>query len=573
MDESGYYAEGSSPGGDSSGFQDEPVVLVSGGTVECPLEKDGTLLLSTIQGQFAGAGGLSYLPLGSQKKRAVRYDSSNGKLFAPPEGWTGRKFYVSFSPVNYARGFQCLAMTNFDRYEHATKTFEHSVSAVRKLMDSERSLEVESTEESQQKLINKLKQEVATLRQLRGTQSEKESAQSVLPEDLESLIKERDEYAEKALQFEQRLAEKVQELENIYCQKQEVQYAESDVSSHYEHELVTVRNQLNECESRKGDLGNEVHQLQQEVENRQKRIEELEWLKNELEALTNGELDHLRHELHISQERNNLLEQQRNELELHKDGEIDHLRQEIINRQQRIEEVEASTTVNGDLQRSLEEAQSRISSHEEEQQKLKNQLEELRAAQQTAANSYEETINNLRQELEEVRQWFNDSKWRCGELEAEVGEKQGHIEHCSNRIGQLELELNEARVTFEPMQKRVGELEAAIASKEAELRELQEVQSHLSNKEEELQCVKTQFEEMRAGQQSLMYNEEAMANLKEELDQARQSFNDIKWRCGELEAELASRQGENSNKSNHIGYLETELNQARSSLESTQKKN
>lgn len=56
-----------------SGSQsDEEYVLVSSGTFECPVESDGTLLLSTLQGQIPHANGLHFTAPNTNRLRAIR---------------------------------------------------------------------------------------------------------------------------------------------------------------------------------------------------------------------------------------------------------------------------------------------------------------------------------------------------------------------------------------------------------------------------------------------------------------------------------------------------------------------
>lgn len=52
--------------------QSEPVVLVSSGTFECPLENDDTLLLSTLQGQVPHANGLYYFGSENNRRKAIK---------------------------------------------------------------------------------------------------------------------------------------------------------------------------------------------------------------------------------------------------------------------------------------------------------------------------------------------------------------------------------------------------------------------------------------------------------------------------------------------------------------------
>ncbi|XP_053606945.1 TAR DNA-binding protein 43-like [Plodia interpunctella] len=74
----------------SEGEQDEPI--------ELPTEEDGSLLLSTVAAQFAGASGLKYRTGG--RLRGVRLVDE--RLSPPAEGWAVHRFWCAFprsSPV------------------------------------------------------------------------------------------------------------------------------------------------------------------------------------------------------------------------------------------------------------------------------------------------------------------------------------------------------------------------------------------------------------------------------------------------------------------------------------------
>lgn len=65
-------------------------VEIANTIMELPLEKDGTLLLETLKGQCPNACGLRFL--NNRINRAIKL--SNGKLFAPDEGWGTRNYLV-----------------------------------------------------------------------------------------------------------------------------------------------------------------------------------------------------------------------------------------------------------------------------------------------------------------------------------------------------------------------------------------------------------------------------------------------------------------------------------------------
>ncbi|XP_045495433.1 TAR DNA-binding protein 43-like [Colias croceus] len=68
----------------SEGEQDEPI--------ELPTEEDGSLLLSTISAQFAGASGLKYRSGG--RLRGLRL--SDDRVLPPAEGWAAFRYFCAF---------------------------------------------------------------------------------------------------------------------------------------------------------------------------------------------------------------------------------------------------------------------------------------------------------------------------------------------------------------------------------------------------------------------------------------------------------------------------------------------
>lgn len=68
----------------SEGEQDEPI--------ELPTEEDGSLLLSTVAAQFAGASGLKYRSGG--RLRGLRLVDE--RLSPPAEGWTAHRYWCAF---------------------------------------------------------------------------------------------------------------------------------------------------------------------------------------------------------------------------------------------------------------------------------------------------------------------------------------------------------------------------------------------------------------------------------------------------------------------------------------------
>uniref|UniRef100_A0A914VQG8 TAR DNA-binding protein 43 N-terminal domain-containing protein n=1 Tax=Plectus sambesii TaxID=2011161 RepID=A0A914VQG8_9BILA len=94
-------------------------------SVEIPVEKDGSILLSTLQSAFPGAHGLYFFD--GSSKHAVKYDGKDAKIIAPEDGWNERAYYTSLAHSRQA-------WQPYGSYENASKQFERSVNAVQRML-------------------------------------------------------------------------------------------------------------------------------------------------------------------------------------------------------------------------------------------------------------------------------------------------------------------------------------------------------------------------------------------------------------------------------------------------------
>ncbi|XP_055325775.1 TAR DNA-binding protein 43-like [Sitodiplosis mosellana] len=78
-------------------------------TIELPIEKDGTLLLSTLQGQFPGTSCLKYRNSVSNAIRGIRL--TEGRLYPPSEDGWGNQVYLCAFPKNKNRELPSLPPT------------------------------------------------------------------------------------------------------------------------------------------------------------------------------------------------------------------------------------------------------------------------------------------------------------------------------------------------------------------------------------------------------------------------------------------------------------------------------
>lgn len=74
--------------------------------VDLPLEKDGTLLLSTLHAQYPDACGLKYVAPDNGRTRALRL--ADEKLYPPSEeGWGDVVYFCSFNKGKVMKLFKC----------------------------------------------------------------------------------------------------------------------------------------------------------------------------------------------------------------------------------------------------------------------------------------------------------------------------------------------------------------------------------------------------------------------------------------------------------------------------------
>uniref|UniRef100_A0A0K0EZR6 AMPK1_CBM domain-containing protein n=1 Tax=Strongyloides venezuelensis TaxID=75913 RepID=A0A0K0EZR6_STRVS len=94
--------------------------------IDIPLEGDESILFSIVQSSIPGAHGLYYKENGIQK--ALKYDSSSGRIHKPSQGWDSFPIYV-----NIAHGCRPYGK-KADAYTTATERFEKSVELVQKML-------------------------------------------------------------------------------------------------------------------------------------------------------------------------------------------------------------------------------------------------------------------------------------------------------------------------------------------------------------------------------------------------------------------------------------------------------
>ncbi|KAL3079023.1 hypothetical protein niasHS_014805 [Heterodera schachtii] len=184
----------------------------------------------------------------------------------------------------------------------------------------------------------------------------------------------------------------------------------------------------------------------------------------------------------------------------------------------RLGEVEA-TLAHRDWE--LEQANSRIKQLETSvaatpSATLSDELERLK---EELARKTEEN-GKMESKFGEVNQWWNDAKWRVGELEAETAHRSHLLDRAHHRIGELErrlannLSFEDLRREKETLEGRVAELTKALDDAKWRVGELEAEMTRKDN-----------FEEQKR-------------KLEWRLGEMTQWWNDAKWRIGELEATL-----------------------------------
>ena len=167
-----------------------------------------------------------------------------------------------------------------------------------------------------------------------------------------------------------------------------------------------------------------------------------------------------------------------------------------------------------------------------------------------SVNSAGDTIKTRERELAEANARYaaldkslNDTKWRIGELEAELGKVRGASGDYEARIAGLDKSLKDANW-------RVGELEAELGK---------------------VRGASGDYEARIAGlDKNLKDANWRVGELEGQVGGKDKDVNDAKWRIGELEAELASLraarmevEGNLNLRNTHVGELEAELAELR----------
>jgi chromosome segregation ATPase len=600
MEESGF-GEGLNKSITSLNTDDGSMVRVVAEAVELPLETDGTLLFSTLQAQFAGAAGLYYTTGGNQR-RAVKYNASTGLLLPPPDGWADRNYSVSYFNVGAPGKAPCLGVQAFDKYDEATKSFQESCALVQQMLGAGQlpfnpaammpTDELKHVEEPI--MVQKVSaanqgapspphvQDNEELTSLKRTVDTQQAELADVNQKLAFAKLENEQIAQTVQNLKEQLEEQRKENEQLRQEKDELNGKLEEVERQKEaanNEKCELEKQLEEARSKgasEDEKNAEIADLKTKLENETKGKEHFEkeyndinqqlndtkWRCGELEAQL-GEKDWL-----IGEEKTKT-EQRENELR-DKNQEVDECNKRI-----------------GELEGALEHERQQLAREREEKEALE------RSGVQGASEDERGEVADLKLKLEEetkrrehleeefngIKQQCNDSRWRCGELEAQMGEKDWLIGEERGKAEQLQNELTEKSQQLDDSNKRIGELESALEHEQQELaKERAEKEAPINvEKVEHVTAADSPGEDERNAEIVELKNkleEEAKQreNLQKEYSDIKQERDDSKWRCGELEAQLGEKDWLIGEERGKAEQLQNELTEKSKQLDDSNKR-
>ncbi|KAI1722969.1 glycogen recognition site of AMP-activated protein kinase domain-containing protein [Ditylenchus destructor] len=210
------------------------------------------------------------------------------------------------------------------------------------------------------------------------------------------------------------------------------------------------------------------------------------------------------------------------------------------------------------------ELESSIAHKDYELDQSSNRIKQLESVLATPVTNMSEELKHLREEvrkltdqkstvdwkLGEVTQWWNDAKWRIGELEGQLSHKHHQLDEAHRRIselqnqghaeisddfrreleslrhdkGHLEWRVSELDKAWNDAKWRVGELEAEVRHKNDQIRHL-ESDGNSGNMQRILNELKDQ-----------------KSTIEWRLGEITQYWNDAKWRVGELQEHLNQKE-------------------------------
>ncbi|PAV78953.1 hypothetical protein WR25_10297, partial [Diploscapter pachys] len=421
-------------------------------SVQVSVEADNSINFSSLQSIVPAAHGLYWKDNG--QKRALEVDATTGKIHAPSEGWAAQPVYIYL-----AHGHRHSAYIG--DYTKANQIFEKNISAVQQLIaaagltygfkKSDKSSRTRSRSRHGVKSGFEAQPENVPLSEESDNLREHETPPKVV---IEEEITEEDKPKIRGLKERIRSEKKRSEKFSIDLVK------EREAHEATKAELKKVQNTLEEMKSSHDSTDNkdeEINNLHSIIEDLRSKLEELEKKKKE----NDGQLQEHQEYLKQSREKVAYLETQ---LSSDPSGRKPRSRttseSEDAGKSQLIRSLEVKLNLANASLRACESDREKIRENhwhaneragklEQENANLKGIVDQLRAQVSETGNAQllaekDRRIQDLldsKSKLEwragELGQWWNDAKWKIGELEAAVAHQRFLVETANVKIQNL----------------------------------------------------------------------------------------------------------------------------------------
>lgn len=422
--------------------------------VQVSHDGDATLNFATVQSVVPGAHGLYYRDDGERK--ALLFDNNTGKVYPPPNGWDSVPIFI-----HLAHGSRHNHGTHFADYSKANDAFERNISAVQKLFAAAglggKSNKVYATGKTRARSSSKKNQP--------RSQFDAQPENVNISEESEG----RDSEKEKNDRQNEKLKNKNEELK-IRLKEYKSDYTTAQLKiKNLEKKLETVKSSgyfddsgdkfvridSESDDKRSQDHDEEINNLHNVIEELRNKLAAVDAKNKELESKFSESQDYLKN----AKDKVVYLENQLNSdaQEEVKSTTVRALEVKLGLAQNSIRQADAEKQK---LQEANWYANERVSKLEQENGYLKGITEQLKAR---ADSSHVEKllkesekrvweINEEKSKLEwrlgELSQWWNDAKWKVGELESSVALQRNLLDTANSKIQSLNDQSHSSTMTI-----------------------------------------------------------------------------------------------------------------------------
>ncbi|EGT52932.1 hypothetical protein CAEBREN_15454 [Caenorhabditis brenneri] len=422
--------------------------------VQVSHDGDATLNFATVQSVVPGAHGLYYRDDGERK--ALLFDNNTGKVYPPPNGWDSVPIFI-----HLAHGSRHNHGTHFADYSKANDAFERNISAVQKLFAAAglggKSNKVYATGKTRARSSSKKNQPRSQFdAQPENVNISEES------EGRESEKEKNDRQNEKLKNKNEELKIRLKEYKSDYTTAQlkiknlEKKLEIVKLSGYFDDSGDKfVRIDSESDEKRSQDHDEEINNLHNVIEELRNKLATVEAKNKDLEVKFSESQEYLKN----AKDKVIYLENQLNSdaQEEVKSTAVRALEVKLGLAQNSIRQADAEKQK---LQEANWYANERVSKLEQENGYLKGITEQLKAR---ADSSHVEKllkesekrvweINEEKSKLEwrlgELSQWWNDAKWKVGELESSVALQRNLLDTANSKIQSLNDQSHSSTMTI-----------------------------------------------------------------------------------------------------------------------------